>query len=254
MKSKTRLINESTLNTNLNELAHSLIRELTMACRKMAIYGANHPTARRAVEKPFFAFDNVFRFKKYVNINISRGHLFAINIRLRESVFTEEIIKYMPMLEIEALLFERRMTMTDLSRFLDRFVKRVSRTDYSNLLSSYLKQNKIDTIEVNSPKAIKLFEEGKQYRGDIEGDYSVKTIAMQQLGDDLDKLANIAGGDEAVYEARGIDFAPEVIAYLLPEKVAAISPDKLRHTLSAMFNELTGNNIEGESVKQTTDR
>ncbi len=239
MNNKARQISESILDTNLNELAHSLIRELTMACRKMAIYGANHPTAKRSVEKPFFEFDKIFRFKRYVNFNTSRGLLYVMNIRLRESVFTEEILKYMQVLEIEALLFERRMTMTDLSRFLDRFVKRVSRTDYSNLLSAYLKEHNIDTIEVNSPHAIELFEQGRQYRGDLEGDYSVKTIALKQFGDNLEMLADIAFRQEKALLDYHIDFTTDLVTYLIPEKVATIPPEKITATLNEVLEELS---------------
>ena len=76
-------IRESTLSTNLSEQAHTFVRELALACRKMSIYGAGHPLAVRAVERPFFVLGGIFRFKNYVNLNVRQGQLYLLNICLR---------------------------------------------------------------------------------------------------------------------------------------------------------------------------
>ena len=64
-KVKQKQITESILNRNLNEQVHALIREFSMACKKAAVYGANHPSSKRAVHKPFLLLDEIFRFKKF---------------------------------------------------------------------------------------------------------------------------------------------------------------------------------------------
>ena len=83
---------ESIYNLNLNDLVHSLVREFSMACKKASIYGSDHPSTKRAVEKPFLMFDKIFGFKKYINFNVEQGYLYALNIRLKNSVFNDEII------------------------------------------------------------------------------------------------------------------------------------------------------------------
>jgi hypothetical protein len=86
MKKSADSINESILAADLNELAHSLVRELAMAARKVSIYGSGHPMALKALEKPFLAFEWIFRFKRYINLNLSRGDLYVLNIRGNRSL------------------------------------------------------------------------------------------------------------------------------------------------------------------------
>ncbi|MBU0982946.1 MAG: hypothetical protein KKA42_03685, partial [candidate division Zixibacteria bacterium] len=88
-------IKESSLSTNLSNLAHTLARELAMACRKMAIYGQGHPQTARAIEKPFFVFAQFFRFKYYVSLNVQHGRLFVANIALKDNVLYREVLQYM---------------------------------------------------------------------------------------------------------------------------------------------------------------
>ena len=45
MTNLSKPINESILKTNLSEMAHSLVRELAMACKKVSIYGPGHPVS-----------------------------------------------------------------------------------------------------------------------------------------------------------------------------------------------------------------
>jgi len=241
----SRSVSEATLNVNLNELVHNLARELSMACRKVGIYGVSHPMASRAIEKPFFAFNRLFTFKRFISFNISQGHLSLAGIRLKESPFTDEIMRHMQVFDVEAILFERRLTMAEMTKFIGRFVQRVTLDDHSNLLSTFLKQNKIDTVEVNSERAFALFEGQHQYRGDCEGDFSVKYVALQQMGDDLEVLGAInRDGAEALLE-RNIDFLPDVIRYLMPEKVTAIPVDSFVESLVRL---LTRSNSEDDEA------
>lgn len=244
-------INESVVWTNLNELAQALIRELAMACRKVSIYGSTHPMAVKALEKPFFVLNEIFRFRNHVNLNLHNGALYVLNISLKVSVFSEEIIRYMQILEIEAILFDRQMTVTELARFIDRFVKRVSQSNHENLLSASLEKSNIETIEVDSERASKLFESHKKYRGDIRGDFTVKNFALQQLGDNLELLAEINSRGQAVLDEQSVDFHIDIVRYLLPEKVASISFEVVRDTLVSLaqqVNSVRGNNEKKKSL------
>ena len=231
-------INESTLATSLNELAHGFIRELAMACRKVSIYGSDHPVGMKAIDKPFFALDEIFRFLNHVNLNLHGGLLYVLNIRLKPSLFTDEIVRYMQILETEAVLFNRRLTMTEFAGFIDRLVKRVDLSSHENLLSTYLEKKNITTIEVNSESAFKFFESQKKYRGDIHYDFSVKNIALQQLGDSLMTLADINHRGQTALDERSIDFTLGIIEYLLPEKFATLPSEEITGTLTDLARQL----------------
>ncbi len=253
MNKPSRSINEATLNVNLNELAHNLVREMSMACRKVGIYGANHPVGTKAVEKPFFAFDRIFTFKKFVNFNIQQGHLFVLNIRLKESPFTEEIVRHMQVFDLQAMLFERRLSMVDLTRFLDRFVKRMTMDDHSNLMGTFLKQYKIDTIETNTERAFGLFEAHRQYRGDVDGDFSVKSAALHQMGEDLAILADINERGEGALLQHNIDFTFDVIQYLLPEKINSLEAASFVESFAGLAAQTDSSKepADGRDPKQT---
>jgi HEAT repeat protein len=239
-------ISEATLTTNLNELAQTLVRELTMACRKVAVYGSNHPTALRAVERPFFALNEIFRFRNHANLNLHEGTLYVLNISPKKNVFTEELVRRMLTLDIEAILINRRVTMTEFSKFIDRFVKRVSQLNHENLLGTYLQKNRIDTIEVNTEKAFKFFEAHKKYRGEIFGDYSVKKIALQQLGNDLEVLADINRRGQEALDEQGIDFHIDVVRYLFAEKIGVIPAQELAEKLLHHIQQINAEDDEGK--------
>ena len=122
MSTVTRVINETSLKTNLNDLAHELVRELAVACKKTGIYGVGHPLARKALEKPFLIFSRIFYFKRFVNINLQRGQLYALNIQLKDTIFNGQIIQFMQVLDLSALLFEQTMSMDEFACFVQRFV------------------------------------------------------------------------------------------------------------------------------------
>ena len=128
-------VNESTLNINLNELVHGFARELAMAAKKVSIYGSSHPVAERSLAKPFMMAAQIFKVKRYVNINLLRGELYILNICLKDSVFIKEIVRFMQVLDLNAILFECHMTMNEFTAFMGRFVKRVNVSDHRNLLS-----------------------------------------------------------------------------------------------------------------------
>lgn len=231
-------IKDSILQTNLNELVHNIVREMAMAARKVAIYGTGHPSSVKAIEKPFLAFERIFKFKKYVNINLQQGYLYMLNIRLKDSVFNQEIIKYMQIADVSAMLFEQMLSMNDFGKFIDRFVKRVDLSDQSNLISTYLKENRIETININTEFAFMLFEEHKQYRGDVSYDSSVKNVVLNLLPDDLEKLADICRHDSMYAVEKGYDYDFDLIQYLIPEKIASISSEIMKRKVIEHLNHL----------------
>jgi len=241
-------INESTLASSLNELAHAFVRDLAMACRKVSIYGPDHPMGIKAVEKPFFSLNCIFEFRNHVNLNLERGILYALNIRLKQSLFTDEITRYMQVLETETVLFNCRVTITELARFIERFVKRVDLSSHDNLLSTYLEKNGITTIKANTEMGLKLFESQNKYHGDSYSDFSVRNLALQQLGDSLETLVDINQQGQTALDERGIDFTLEVINYLIPERFAAHSTKEIIKKLKDFTERII--TVSGDNVKK----
>lgn len=238
MNCTPKFLNESALNINLNELAHSLLREMAMAAKKVSIYGCGHPVAQRALGKPQMILAHIFRFKKYINLNLQKGNLYLLNFYLKDSVFTRDMIQFMQLSEIGGILFEQAVTPSEFNSFIERIVKREQATDHLAALNQWLKDNGISAIEVNSEKVFDLFDSSRQYRGDVGGDFSVRQVALHQLGDDLSKLAEINMIEDQPLEAFRIDFHHDVIKYVLPEKVASIDENKIRDVLAGLTNKI----------------
>ncbi|UCD17801.1 MAG: HEAT repeat domain-containing protein [Candidatus Zixiibacteriota bacterium] len=222
---------ESDLNTNLNELVHEMVRELYIAAKKVSIYSVSHPISQKAIGRPFMLMEKVFRFKKYINLHISSGHLYALNIRTRPSIFTEQIMDYMHVLDIHDILFMRGMTANHLSVFLDRFVKRLRTGDYRNLMSTHLETNRIDTILINEELGNELFECGHRFQADVIRDFSVRGIIGSLLDPDFEQLATLISQQDEPQEeyiARyHHDYYPQLVAFLVPEKIGMIASDEV---------------------------
>ncbi|MDF1543890.1 MAG: HEAT repeat domain-containing protein [bacterium] len=234
MRHTAGTLKNSTLNTNLNELAHAFIRELAMAARKVSIYGGNHQVAERALERPFLICGQIFAFKKYINLNLHKGDLSVLNIILKESVFTADIIRFMQILDLNSILLHDAVTFTEFSKFVNRIVKRANASDSGSQVAAWLTENNISTVEVNSELGIEFFENNRVYRGDVVTDFSVRGMAMQQLGDDLKRLAVISlRGEEALPEFQ-IDFHIDIVNYVIPEKVALFSSHLVCRTLTEL--------------------
>lgn len=247
MSTVTRAINETSLKANLNELSHELVRELAVACKKTGIYGVGHPTARKALEKPFLLFSRIFYFKRFVNINLQRGQLYALNIQLKDTIFNGQIIQFMQVLDLSALLFEQTMTMDDFACFVQRFVTRVNPSDPEFPMGVYLKGKGITSIQANSELAFELFERQKQYRGDVGGDFSVRRFCLDQLSEDPVHLLKTRSSDADELLKHQVDFDQSVIEYVLPEKVASIPSDDVRRRLTGLAESV--NNAADESEK-----
>ncbi|MFZ5980277.1 MAG: HEAT repeat domain-containing protein [Candidatus Zixiibacteriota bacterium] len=238
MSIQPKQVNESILKTDLNELAHSLVRELAMACKKLAIYGPRHPVALKSLAKPYFHFGKIFFFKRYVNFNLQHGELYVLNIRLKDTVFNSHIIQFMQLRDIAAILFDQKMTEEDFANFMEQFVTRVSPKDRYYQLSKYLEEKNISAIEVNSHRAYEIFEKTKLYRGDVEGDYSIKQFCLNQLGADIKVMVGFADTREERLLENFIDFYRPVVDYILPEKIASIPGEDIRKVLTGLADKV----------------
>jgi HEAT repeat protein len=223
MTPRERLITPSLMKTSLNELAHSLVRELAMAGRKVAIYGPNHPMSTKALEKPFLELEHIFRVKRGINFHLQNGRLYVLNFRLKESVFTDEIVQYMQIQEIPSLLIDRAITIADFNRWMDRFVRRVNLKDRDQHMSNWLSKAGIQSVEINTERVVKMFESFRHYRGDVDGDFSIKTIIANTIGDSPETLADILLRGQSALDERSIDLDLDLVNYIVPERVASIS-------------------------------
>lgn len=206
-----------------------------MACKKVSIYGSLHPVSERALEKLSQTFKEIFKAKKYVMFNIDSGRIHVMNVRQRESVFTEEVTRYLQTLEMRAVCFYDKMNLTDLSALIERLVKREKVTLHPNFVPEYLKGKNIDAIEVNTELAHRLFEQNMKFRGDIDRDFTVRQIAFEQLGGDLLRLAELYDGNDKTLKDAAIDFNNEIIQYLIPEKMASFKSAAIVEQLDKVF-------------------
>jgi len=222
---------EADLTINLNELAHEMLRELYIAAKKVSIYSADHPLARKAIGRPFMAMEKILRFKKYVNLHVDSGNLYALNIKTKPSIFTEQIMDYMLVLDVTDLLFSADLTADELGLFLGRFVKRLRTGDYQNLLSTFIEKNNLVTVMVNSETGHELFEKGRKFPADVIRDFSVRGIVNDILPDNFEDLAELLAtpdDNHDEYIARyHHDFYPQLVSFLLPEKIGRIEPENI---------------------------
>lgn len=215
---------------------------MALAVRKVAIYGNGHPMSVKAVEKPFLIFNRLFSYKRFVNMNLHRGELWVANIRIKDSVFAGELIRYLQVKDLSVLLFERGLEMFELTRFIDRLLN-----CHADEFESGLVQDKITHATVNCGLGLELFEEKKRYRGDVGGPLSIRSLVWTDLGDDIGVLADVDSGDPAALFDHRIDWECDILAYMLPEKVAAIPPAEFVRAISRL---VTNAASESDTDKQ----
>ncbi|UCC43270.1 MAG: hypothetical protein JSU65_08975, partial [Candidatus Zixiibacteriota bacterium] len=150
MSKREQIVTEFALRRDFNELAHTLVRDLAMACKKMAIYGAGHPLSFKAVEKPFAALQAIFQYKASINMNVLRGTLYVLNIGVKDTVFSIQFLQYLQLLDVSNLIFERSVTPHQLGHFVDKLVCRANLHDSRFHLARSLREKDIDTIRVNT--------------------------------------------------------------------------------------------------------
>ena len=246
---------ENDLNTNLNELVHETLRELYLASKKVSIYSASHPLSQKAIGRSFVLMDKIFKFKRYFNLYILDGHLHAANIKTRPSVFTDQIMSYMQVLDLNDILFEAGITANQLALFLERFVKRLPSSDFRNLMATYLDEKKLDTISVNSEKGLIIFQNCPRFHGELTGNFSVRFIVGMTIGNDFGRLVTFLqdeglGLDEFL-ERHNLDYYPALIAYLIPEKIAAIEAETIIGTLRVRVVEVIGDKKNPGEIDST---
>jgi HEAT repeat protein len=254
MSHATAPIKESTLSTDLSEHAHAFVRDLALACRKMSIYSSGHPQAVRAVEKPFFELNGIFHFKLAASLNVARGQLFALNILLRDTVFNAQILQHLQAVDTNAVLFHREMTLDEFSTFVEMVTRRSGSYDPSFVLGQALEKRGISSIQVNSEQAYDLFENRKQYRGDVHGDFSVRRMLLDQLGSELLLLAEIQHAQPSSLLKRGIDFSPSLVDYVLPERLAAIPAADIRQKLADLARQINQQAADSTLKEETTSK
>lgn len=248
MNSTVRPISESTLKTDLNDLAHSLVRELAMAAKKVSIYGKDHPVSQKAVAKPFVFLSQIFHYRQFVNIDLQKGNLFLMNIRLKDSVFNEQVIQLMQMQDLVSIMVGASITSDEFTTFVDRFVRRLPPTSPDYRIADFLSRSRIESIEVDTERSAGLFENRRQYRGDLTGEFTVKRIVLDLLPDDIETLgACLSASPDRLLELN-IDFHPPVVSYIIPEKIVCLPVDTLRDQLSAWAR-----NVKGAAEKGKTD-
>jgi hypothetical protein len=238
MLSTQRPVTQTLLSVDLNDLGHLLARELAMAFRKVSIYGESHPLALRSLDKPYLLCRQCFRFRRHLSINVLRGNLYIANIALKESVFNTQIMQYLQMLEMKAIVFDETLTNDEFLFFVSTMVKRETLYDAGFSMSATLKQKGITSIAVNSELAFDLFENRKQYRGDVDSDFTVKRMALDLMGASINQLARLGGANAEQLLAVGIDFHPDIISYLLPERVVALPWTEIRASLVELAREI----------------
>ncbi|MEW6049657.1 MAG: HEAT repeat domain-containing protein [Candidatus Zixiibacteriota bacterium] len=254
MTNSPKVITEARLRTSINELAHAAVLEMSMACRKLSIYSSGHPLGLAAIEKPYLVLNRIFSFRKYINIHTLRGQLYVCNIALKESVFTTQILQYMQILDLTALLFERSMTLGDFTHFMERFVRRMRQEDPEYLMMDYLSHRGVTSVEVNSETAFRIFETQRQYRGDVDDDFSVKRLVLDALGTDPVPLAKFNEADEGSLLELGIDFDRPIVKYLIPERVTSIPYASIRAALEQLATSINTGGTERTDYKANVDQ
>ncbi len=230
-----RSISENLLNQSLIRASDAILRELAMACKKVSIYNSLHPVSERSLQRLHRAFDDAFEFKKYVIFNIESGRLHVMHVRQRETVFAEEVARYLQTLELRAVCFHDTINLGDLSTIVERLVKREKVAPPSNFVPEYLKKKNIAAIEANSELAHRLFEKNVKYRGDIDRDFTVRQVASEQLGGDLLRLCELYDNNDQALADASIDFNNEIIQFLIPEKVSSLKADDMAEQLGKII-------------------
>ncbi len=249
MSNSLKTVNESLLRVDLNDLSHSLASELAMACKKIAIYSPNHPVGKSALEKPFLLLTRFFQFRSSVVIAVRKTDLIVANITLKQAVFHSQMIQPMQMNDIVVLLFEQSLAMSQFGIFMERFVKRVRQDDPNYHFMTFLSKRGINNIEVNTERAYRIYEEQRQYRGDVDDDFTVRRFAIDQLGTDPETLATIAETPDSSLPEFGIDMHAPIIRYLMPERVASLQYRDFRRSLENLSATITSQ-VEGSPERE----
>lgn len=241
---------EDNLRVSLLDLSREAIHELFLLCRKAGIYAIDHPLVVSGVERPFLRLQRTFQYKKYFTLVLTQGKLYANNITIPDSIYVDYFKEGMQRLESESLLFEDRLTVNDLLQFVGRFVKRLSPTDPHYRMARFLEDRRVYSIQADSSLAQRLFETGLRYQGDIPDDFSIRRIVSNYFSGEIDLAVTILSerftDAEKQAAATGVDFHPDLIRQILPEKFAQLPAADLIETARRIID--TGAGVDDQAA------
>lgn len=227
---RTVNLSEAGLRTDLNEFSGEILHELHVFFRKAGIYSNEHPMVRTSVSHPFLLLQRFFGFKKYFTIFLTEERLFANNILMDDSASVDYIKANMRESDITSLMLADDLTVDELLIFAGRFV-RLPNCHPTLSMQQFLDNYRFQSILINHPLALKLFDTGLRYRSDSRENFSVRRIVSNYFSGDIDlamRVLNMPYVDVAKQATEtGIDFHPEIISYILPEKFSQRTVEEL---------------------------
>jgi HEAT repeat protein len=232
---------EGDLNTNLSELASELVRELDLACRKVSIYSSAHPLSDKAIGRLFISLERVFRYKKYFNLHTVSGKIYALNILLKPTVFSDHILDFMQKNNVRSVLLESSIDINELTCFLDGFANRRPQMGARNPLAAYIDDKELVSATVDSEIGYQLFDNGRLFADDLPGGYTVRNVLMNMIGFDPERLFKIMSDDspepdQYVLEY-DLDYYPSLVQYIYPEIISTIDSKALVKFISEKISE-----------------
>ncbi len=246
-------LSEKSLKTDLNELSALIVHDFYVLCRKAGIYTVNHPVALKAVETPFRSLQKIFAFKKYFFLFLTEGKLYANNILMTETSVVDYLKDRLQDVEINSLLIDLSVTADQLLKLAGRLSQRVATTHPDYHISRFLTSHKIDSVLVDDELAIKMFQSGLRYRGNIRDDFSVRRVVANYFSGEIDQAIGILSNrfDDTGQQARatGIDFHTQIVNHILPEKFSQLQPAELIEVAQHIMDTLpTADRKEGDQL------
>jgi len=215
-------LSETSLATDINNLSREILHDFFVVCRKAGIYSVHHPMVNSAVPRPFLGMQKIFGFKKYFSLILNEGRLYANNIIVTDAAVVDYLKEKMHDLEIESILFEDTVGVSDLETFIDRFVKRMATNSPDYFMHKFLESRNVYSIHVNSDLAGKLFSTGLRYHKNIGEDFSVRSLVADYFSGDPHLAVTVISsrfedtGEQA--KTAGIDYRVDLVNHILPEK------------------------------------
>jgi len=219
------------LSLNLSDIAAEAVREIDLAGRKVSIYSGEHPLAVKAVESLAFCLQKLFKVKRYLDLHLHGGKVYAMNIMVRPTIFSEHIAEYMLHNDIKSLLIETVLTPRDLAVLLKGLTTRQTSLNAENALAAHLDRAGIKGVLVNSELGRKIFDDLPHFGFELAGGYTARQILGRFLGDNVANLARIYSleKDEGALflEKLGLDYRHGLVEYFIPEVFSAIKVAKI---------------------------
>lgn len=233
---------EENLKIDLNELSSQIVHDFYVLCRKAVVYSTTHPITVKAIEKPFLSLQKFFAFKYYFSLYLTGGKLFANNILMTDTSVVEFLKDNMQDAEVKSILIGTSVSADDLLKFVGRLSEKHPTTSPDYHVDEFLSSRKIDSILVNHKLATKMFETGLRYKSNIREDFSVRRIVANYFSGEIDQAITFLSGSfkntHEQAEATGIDYHPDIISFILPEKFAQLQPAELIDAANNIFDEI----------------